>query len=103
MIRVPSTTTPTATVKESFTAIEDRVTQGIDILLDEEYDNKENKPNLSAASRKFNVRDSRFRARWNRQQSKQEREGSNKRLTDAEEAAIWAYLDRLDSTRAQWG
>ena len=60
----PPTTTTTA---EPYYAIESRITQGIDILLQ-----RGGKVNIAAAAREFNVPEQRLRARWNGRKSKKE-------------------------------
>ena len=61
-----------------------RIQQVIDILSNCGDDN----PNLAAAAREFRVPVGRLRARWAGQQSKQERPGPNKRLSEDEELAV---------------
>ena len=57
----------TTTIAEPYHAIENRITQGIDILLQ-----RGGKPNIAAAAREFKIPEQRFRARWNGRKSKQE-------------------------------
>ena len=80
---------------EPYQVTESRIKQVIDILSDRGDDNL----NLAAAAREFRVPVGRFklRARWAGQQSKQERPGPNKRLSEDEEIAVCLYLDRLEA------
>ena len=84
----PPTTT---TIAEPYHAIENRITQGIDILLQ-----RGGKPNISATAREFKVPEQRFRARWNGRKSKQEVVPWNRKLKEHEELAVCTYLNRLD-------
>ena len=47
-------------IAELYHVTENRITQGIDILL-----RRGGKPNIAAAAREFNVPEQRLRARWN--------------------------------------
>ena len=78
---------------EPYQVTESRIKQVIDILSDRGDDNL----NLAAAAREFRVPVGRLRARWAGQQSKQERPGPNKRLSEDEEIAVCLYLDRLEA------
>ena len=78
---------------EPYEGTESRIQQVIDILSNCGDDN----PNLAAAAREFRVPVERLRARWARQQSKQERPGTNKWLREDEELAVCPYLERLEA------
>ena len=78
---------------EPYQVTESRIKQVIDILSDRGDDNL----NLAAAAREFRVPVKRRRARWAGQQSKQERPGTNKRLSEDEELAVCLYLDRIEA------
>ena len=80
-------------IVEPYQVTESRIKQVIDILSDRGDDNL----NLAAAAREFRVPVKRLRARWARQQSKQERPSTNKRLSEDEELAVCLYLDRLEA------
>jgi hypothetical protein len=78
---------------EPYEVTESRIQQVIDILSDRGDD----KLNLAAAACEFRVPVRRLRARWAGQQSKQERPGTNKRLSEDEELVVCLYLDRLEA------
>ena len=80
-------------IVEPYQVTESRIKQVIDILSDRGDDNL----NLAAAAREFRVPVKRLRARWAGQQSKQERPGTNKRLSEDEELAVCLYLDRIEA------
>jgi hypothetical protein len=77
---------------ESYESIEARIQEAIDDL--EKRD--EEKPNLAAAAREFEIPITRLRARWNGRRSKCDVPGPNKRLSEDQELAVCLYLDRLD-------
>ena len=81
------------TLVEPYEVTESWIQKVIDILSDRGEDN----PNITAAARGFRVPVQRLRARWVGQQSKQERPGTNKRLSADEELAVCLYLDRLEA------
>jgi hypothetical protein len=78
---------------ESYESIETRIQEAIDVLQERD----EEKPNLSAAAREFEVPMQRLRARWNGRRSKCDVPGPNKKLTGDQELAVCLYLDRLDA------
>ena len=75
-------------IVEPYQVTESRIKQVIDILSDRGDDNL----NLAAAAREFRVPVKRWRARWAGQQSKQERPGTNKRLSEGEELAVFWFV-----------
>jgi hypothetical protein len=78
---------------ESYRSIEARIQEAIDVL----EERGEEKPNLAAAAREFEVPPQRLRARWNGRPSKSDRPESNKKLSGDQELAVCLYLDRLDA------
>jgi hypothetical protein len=78
---------------ESYESIEARIQEAIDDL--EKRD--EEKPNLAAVAREFEVPPQRLRARWNGRRSKCDVPGPNKKLSGDQELAVCLYLDRLDA------
>ena len=91
MLKMASSTTPTTEPVESYHAIEDRITQAINILHE-----RGGKPNISAAAREFHVSQSRLRARWNGRRAKSDIIPGNRRLKEHQELAVCSYLGRLD-------
>ena len=80
-------------MSESNATIEKRILQAIDTL------NTQNKPNIPAASRAFNVPCQRLLARWQGRQSKIGRDGIGKKLNKEQEIAVCQCLDCLDIIR----
>jgi hypothetical protein len=78
------------TTNETYAAVEARIQQALQAIGDME------KPNIAAVVREFNLPESRFRARLKGRQSRNQREGPNKKLTPDEELALCQYLNRLD-------
>src|SRR5688572_20150637 len=68
--RPPPSTMTTPRITETYEAVESRIQQAIDALIDRGYDNSECKPKYAAAAREFNVPVQRLKARWNGRQSK---------------------------------
>ena len=85
---------PTSMVgsKESYASIESQIQEALAELLQR----GEEKPDLGAAAREFNLPPQCLRARWNRRKSKETRLPANKKLMVEEELAVCQYLDWLD-------
>ena len=86
-----SSTTATTKIVEPYHAIENRITQAIDILRE-----RGGKPNIAAAAREFHVTESRLRGRWNGRKAKSDIVPANRKLQEHQELAVCSYLDRLD-------
>ena len=80
-------------MSESNATIEKRILQAIDTL------NAQNKPNIAAASRPFNVPRQLLLARWQGRQSKIGHDGIGKKLNKEQEIAVFQCLDCLDTIR----
>jgi hypothetical protein len=78
---------------ESYGSLEVRIQEAINIL----QERGEEKPNLAAAAREFELPPQRLRARWNGRQSKFDRPVTNTKLSGDQELAVCLYLDRLDA------
>jgi len=76
---------------EQYAEIEARISQACAKLHNCE------KPNIAAVAREFQVPATRLRARWNGRQSRQDRSGANRRLTDDQELEVCLCLKRLDT------
>ena len=53
-------------------------------------------PNLASLAKSYEIPLERLRARWQGRQSKLDRPGANRKLSEDQEAAVCQYLDRLD-------
>jgi len=58
---------------------------------------EEDIPNLSAIAKRYEIPYHQFRAHWLGRLFKQERFSGSKKLSDDQEAAVYQYLDRLDT------
>jgi hypothetical protein len=74
----------------------------IDARINEAIDtySSENKPNLSKIAREFTVLYQRLRARWNGRKSLNQRVPNGRRLTFAQEDALYKYIDYLNRVGA---
>jgi hypothetical protein len=78
---------------ESYGSLEVRIQEAINVL----QERGEEKPNLAAAAREFELPPQRLRARWNGRQSKFDRPAKNTKLSGDQELAVCLYLVRLDA------
>ena len=86
------TTTPSGPtcIVESYHAVEDRITQAIEIL-----QVRGGQPNLAAVAREFFLPAHHLRASWNSRPSNIQAIPGNGRLSKHQESAVYQYLDRL--------
>ena len=92
MPKTPSFILPSQRV-EPYGDIEIRIQAAIESL----NTNPNPYPNIAEIARKYEIPVSRLRARLQGCQSRQQRPGTNHKLTDDQELAVCQYLDRLDA------
>jgi len=82
--------TTTTMPSDAYIARERRFTEAIDALRNNEY------PNVSVCARAKGISRRVLSDRWNGKASKSTRQAANKRLTEAQERTIIAYIERAD-------
>ena len=89
-----TTTTPSGPthIVESYHAVENRITQAIEIL-----QARGGQSNLAAAAKEFLLPPQRLRARWNGRPPKTQVIPGNRKLSGHQELAVCQYLDHLDN------
>ena len=78
---------------EPYNDIEVRIEAAITFI----QSSSDNYPNLTAIARTYEISVSTLQGRLQGRQSRQERPGTNLKLTEDQELAVYQYLDRLDS------
>ena len=87
-----STLIPSSQRVEPYVDIEARIQAALTFISTTQNDY----PNLASLAKSYEIRLERLRAHWQGRQSKLDRPGANRKLSEDQEAVVCQYLDRLD-------